>query len=113
MKMTRVAAVATHRRAGPANRSKRATATKAKPMMSDFVKAAGLASIALPGIAVADGEARFGFQTPQTPVAHQIYDLHLVVLAICIAIAVGVFAFMFYATLRHRRSLGHEAKQFS
>ncbi|HWZ72207.1 MAG TPA: cytochrome c oxidase subunit II [Casimicrobiaceae bacterium] len=72
-----------------------------------------VASLALPGIAIANGEAKFGFQTPQTPVAHQIYDLHLIVLGIGVAIALVVFLFMFYAILRHRRSLGHQASQFS
>ena len=80
---------------------------------SDLAKMLKMAPLALPGAAFAKGEAKFTFQTPQTPVAHQIYDLHLVVLAICIAIALGVFAVMFYAILRHRRSVGHQAKQFS
>ena len=82
-------------------------------MMSDFVKAARWASVVLPGMALANGEAKFGFQTPQTPVAHQIYDLHLIVLGIVVAIALAVFAFMAYAIVRHRRSVGHQAKQFS
>jgi cytochrome c oxidase subunit 2 len=90
----------------------RATATEAKLMTSDLVKGARWASVALPGISTANGETRFGFQTPQTPVAHQIYDLHLLVLGIGIGIAVLVFAFMLYAIVRHRRSLGHQAKQF-
>jgi cytochrome c oxidase subunit 2 len=86
---------------------------KAKLMMSNLAKVMMVASLALPRMAIANGEAKFGFQTPQTLVAHQIYDLHLIVLLICIAIAFGVFAFMFYAILRHRRSVGHQAKQFS
>jgi len=87
---------------------------KGKLMMtSDLVKVSLATLLALPGAAIANGEAKFGFQTPQTLVAHQIYDLHAVVLGICVAIAVGVFAFMFYAILRHRRSVGHQAKQFS
>ena len=80
-------------------------------MMRDLTKAATVALLA-PGMAVADGEAKFGFQTPQTIVAHQIYDLHLLVLGIVVFIAIGVFAVMFYAVLRHRRSLGHQARQF-
>src|ERR1700751_1510389 len=82
-------------------------------MTSDFVKAARWTSVALPGMPFANGEAKFGFQTPQTPIAHQIYDLHLIVLGIVVVIALVVFAFMAYAIVRHRRSLGHEAKQFS
>jgi cytochrome c oxidase subunit 2 len=72
-----------------------------------------VASLALPGVAFADGEAKFGFQTPQTPVAHQIYDLHFIVLGIVVVIAVAVFAVMFYAIVRHRRSVGHQARQYA
>ena len=87
---------------------------KAKLMMtSDLAKASSWALLALPGVAIAESSAKFNFQTPQTPVAHQIYDLHLIVLGIGVAIALVVFLFMFYAILRHRRSLGHQASQFS
>ena len=86
---------------------------KAKLMMtSDLAKVMMVASLALPGMAIANGESKFGLQTPQTPVAHQLYDLHAITLGICIVIAVVVFGFMFYAIARHRRSVGHEAKQF-
>jgi len=81
--------------------------------MSDLAKASSWALLALPGMAIAESPAKFNFQTPQTPVAHQIYDLHLIVLGIGIAIALIVFLFMFYAILRHRRSVGHQASQFS
>jgi cytochrome c oxidase subunit 2 len=70
------------------------------------------AAFALPGLARAAGESRYGLQTPQSIVAHQIYDLHAMVLAICIAIGVVVFGAMFYSIVRHRRSAGREAKQF-
>ena len=79
--------------------------------MRDLAKAA-TATLLAPGTAVANGEAKFGFQTPQTIVAHQIYDLHLIVLGIVVLIALGVFAVVSYAIVRHRRSVGHEAKQF-
>ncbi|HKE40307.1 MAG TPA: cytochrome c oxidase subunit II [Casimicrobiaceae bacterium] len=79
--------------------------------MRDLAKAAMVALLA-PGMAIANGEAKFGFQTPQTIVAHEIYDLHLLVLGIVVVIALGVFAVVAYAMLRHRRSLGHQAKQF-
>jgi len=81
-------------------------------MMRDLAKAATVALLALPGSAIANGESKFGLQTPQTPVAHELYDLHAIVLGICIVIAVLVFGLMFYTILRHRRSVGHEAKQF-
>ena len=81
--------------------------------MSNLAKASSWALLALPGVAIAESSAKFNFQAPQTPVAHQIYDLHLIVLGIGVAIALVVFLFMFYAMLRHRRSLGHQASQFS
>jgi cytochrome c oxidase subunit 2 len=81
-------------------------------MTSDLARAVTVASLALPDMAIANGEAKFTFQTPQTIVAHQIYDLHAIVLGICILIAVVVFGLMFYAIVRHRRSVGHQAKQF-
>jgi cytochrome c oxidase subunit II len=89
-------------------------------MRSDYSEAttmrdlaiAATAALVAPGIAIAEGEAKFNFPAPQTIVAHQIYDLHLLVLGIVVVIAIGVFGVMFYAVLRHRRSLGHQAKQF-
>ena len=81
-------------------------------MRRELARAATMASAAPSGLAIANGEATFGFQTPQTIIAHQIYDLHAIILGICIAIAVVVFGFMFYAIVRHRRAVGHQAKQF-
>ncbi len=81
-------------------------------MTIKLAKTISAASLTLPGMAIAGGEAKFGLQTPQTIVAHQIYDLHAIILWICILIGVVVFGFMFYAIVRHRRSVGHRAKQF-
>lgn len=47
-----------------------------------------------------------------TPISRDIYDLHMTIFWICVAIAVGVFSVMFYALLKHRKSVGHSAKQF-
>ncbi|WP_024304380.1 cytochrome c oxidase subunit II [Pseudogulbenkiania sp. MAI-1] len=56
--------------------------------------------------------AEFNFQPPASPVAHQIYDLHTLLLLITVTIFVVVFGVMFYAILRHRKSLGRQAKLF-
>ena len=53
-----------------------------------------------------------GMQAPQTIVAQQIIDLHVIVLGICVVIALIVFGIMFYSIARHRRSAGHQARQF-
>ena len=41
-----------------------------------------------------------------------VYDLHMLVLYICIAISVVVFGVMFWTIFRHRKSKGFEAHQF-
>jgi cytochrome c oxidase subunit 2 len=81
-------------------------------MNSERAFAATLALLALPGAAIANGELKWWLQAPQTPVAHVLYDSHSIALGICILVAVVVFGFMFYTIVRHRRSAGHEAKQF-
>ncbi|MBI2313162.1 MAG: cytochrome c oxidase subunit II [Betaproteobacteria bacterium] len=57
-------------------------------------------------------QSRYNLQPPQSPIATQIYDLHMLVLVICVIIFVGVFSFMFYAIVKHRKSVGHKAAQF-
>ena len=57
-------------------------------------------------------QARYNLQQPQTEVARQIYDLHTIILVICLVIFVGVFGMMFYSVVRHRKSVGHQAAQF-
>ena len=47
-----------------------------------------------------------------TPISHEAYDLHMLILWVCVAIGVVVFGAMFYSILRHRKSLGYEAAQF-
>lgn len=57
-------------------------------------------------------EYKLNLQTPVTPIAHQIYDLHTLILLVCLFIFVGVFGFMFYALFKHRKSIGHQAAKF-
>jgi cytochrome c oxidase subunit 2 len=61
---------------------------------------------------VALGEWRLGLQDPKTAVGHAIYDLHNVVVLICLVIFIVVFGAMFYAIWKHRKSVGHEAALF-
>jgi cytochrome c oxidase subunit 2 len=77
--------------------------------------AAGAAALWLAfnaGIATAADTARHNFQTPVTPVAREIYDLHLLMLGICAVIFVIVFGVMFYSIYAHRKSIGHKAVPF-
>ena len=60
----------------------------------------------------AQADYALNLQAPVTRVAHEIYDLHTLVLLVCLAIFVVVFGFMFYSLYKHRKSVGHQAVQF-
>ncbi|MCK9562980.1 MAG: cytochrome c oxidase subunit II [Bacteroidales bacterium] len=47
-----------------------------------------------------------------TEVSRQIYDLHMLILWICVAIGTAVFAVMFYSVIVHRKSRGYKAANF-
>ena len=47
-----------------------------------------------------------------TKTSLEIYDLHMLVLWVCVAIAIAVFGVMFYSIYYHRKSQGHVAEQF-
>ena len=77
--------------------------------MSRLVTAAtGLAVALHSGLAA----AQHYLPPPVTPIAREIYDLHLLMLGICAVIFVGVFLVMFYSIYAHRKSVGHKAEQF-
>ena len=63
---------------------------------------------------VNSAQAAYGLnlKTPVTTIASQIYDLHMLILYVCIAIFVVVFSIMFYSIYKHRQSVGHKAVQF-
>ncbi len=52
------------------------------------------------------------FQPPVTRIASEIYDLHMLMMYVILAIFCVVFGVMFYSIYAHRRSMGHEAAQF-
>jgi cytochrome c oxidase subunit 2 len=60
----------------------------------------------------AAAQSRIDFQTPESPVARNVYELHLIILGICVVIFVGVFGVMLYSIIRHRKSVGHKAAHF-
>ncbi|MEQ1543835.1 cytochrome c oxidase subunit II [Methyloglobulus sp.] len=47
-----------------------------------------------------------------TQVSHDVYDLHMLILWICVFVGIGVFGTMFYSIYHHRKSKGHVAEQF-
>jgi cytochrome c oxidase subunit 2 len=55
---------------------------------------------------------RYNLQEPQSIIAHQIYDLHSLIMWIILGIFVVVFGAMTYSIVMHRKSAGHKAAQF-
>jgi cytochrome c oxidase subunit 2 len=47
-----------------------------------------------------------------TPLSKDMYDLHMVAMAICAVIGIVVFGVMFYALIHHRKSKGYQAASF-
>ncbi len=66
----------------------------------------------VPAFCWAQDKAKWNLQEPQTSVAREMYDLHTIVLVICLIIFVGVFGAMFYSVIMHRKSVGHKAAHF-
>ncbi len=57
-------------------------------------------------------ESKYNFPTPQSQVAQEIYDLHILIMWVCAAIFVVVFGTMFYSIWKHRKSVGHAPAHF-
>jgi cytochrome c oxidase subunit 2 len=71
---------------------------------------AGVVLTLFSGLAFA--QAKYNLQEPQTGIARDMYDLHTLVMIICLVIFVGVFGVMFYSIIKHRKSVGHKAAHF-
>ncbi|MCS4511102.1 cytochrome c oxidase subunit II [Xylophilus ampelinus] len=79
-----------------------------------LMAAAGIGSLAhaandLPG---GPSVRQLNLQAPATRIAEEQYFLHTMMLAICTAIFVAVFAVMFYSIWKHRKSKGYKPANF-
>jgi len=82
----------------------------AHPLPKKMAGTAALVVALVPALAQAAKE--YNLQAPVTPIATQIFDLHVYIMWICVVIFVGVFSVMFYSIFAHRKSKGHQAAQF-
>ncbi len=75
-----------------------------------------LGSAAGMGLALATNLAHAAYelnlQTPESPIAEQIYHLHTLIMYVVLGIFVVVFGVMFYSIYAHRKSKGHQAAHF-
>lgn len=72
---------------------------------------AGLILMAL-GLGTAQAEYTLNLMKGVTKVSNDLYNLHMLILWICVFIGIGVFGTMFYSIYHHRKSRGHKAEQF-
>lgn len=72
--------------------------------------ALGLILATLPGVVFAE----WGLNLTQgvTPFSNEIYDLHMLILWICVFIGIGVYGVMFYSMWKFRKSQGAVAAQW-
>lgn len=72
------------------------------------------ASLALmtAGLGSAQADYTLNLMEGVTKMSNDIYDLHMLILWICVFIGIGVFGTMFYSIYYHRKSRGHKAEQF-
>lgn len=65
-------------------------------------------------LASANASAAWDLNLPVgvTPISREVYDLHMLILWICVIIGVVVFGAMFIAIVLHRKSAGRQAAQF-
>lgn len=85
-------------------------AQEAKTRSKSSLIGATLAGLVYGGLAQA--EMRYNLQEPVTELGQKVYDLHLLMTIVCIAIFVVVFGIMFYSVFAHRKSLGYKAASF-
>ncbi len=71
--------------------------------------ALGALLMAAAGLASAD---ELNMPVGVTEISRSVYDLHMIILWVCVVIGVVVFGAMFWSIIHHRRSQGHEAAQF-
>lgn len=66
-------------------------------------------------LAVANAHAAFSdlnMPVGVTPISREAYNLHMLILWICVVIGIIVFGAMFYSMYNHRKSTGHKPAQF-
>ena len=65
-----------------------------------------------PLLTLAHDESNYNLPRGVTPVSLDIYNLHMIIFWICVAIGVGVFSVMFYSLIMHRKSRGVTPAKF-
>ncbi|SFU60860.1 cytochrome c oxidase subunit 2 [Nitrosomonas eutropha] len=78
--------------------------SKLMALLSNFVVLGSYSGLAI--------SSKYNLPEPQTPIAQEIYDQHIMALWICLVIFIGVFGVMGYSIVKHRKSVGYKAANF-
>ena len=70
----------------------------------------GLALVPLSPLSAAQNQ--INMSPGVTEIGADIFELHMLIMWICVVIGIAVFAVMFYSIYAHRKSKGHQAAQF-
>ncbi len=80
--------------------------------MSRLAQIALSALPAMPAASAWAAESSINLQTPVTQIATEIYDIHTLMLVICLVIFLAVFGVMFWSVFHHRKDKGAKAAHF-
>jgi cytochrome c oxidase subunit 2 len=83
-----------------------------RPRVLSLASILALTAAAGPVLAEQAAHSSVNMRPGVTEVGHRIYDLHMYVLWVCVAIGVVVFGAMFYSIWAHRKSRGAVAAHF-
>ena len=80
--------------------------------MKNIGQRAGMMGAALATSGSALAEYGYNLQVPASQVAQDVFQLHNLIMLVCLGIFVVVFGAMFYSLIKHRKSAGHKAAHF-
>jgi cytochrome c oxidase subunit 2 len=80
--------------------------------MKKMWQRAGMMGAALMTSGSALAEYAYNLQVPASQVAQDVFQLHNLIMLVCLGIFVVVFGAMFYSLIKHRKSVGHQAAHF-
>ncbi|WP_031433073.1 cytochrome c oxidase subunit II [Methylomarinum vadi] len=69
-------------------------------------------TLMLLGLGTARADYTLNLTKGVTKLSNDVYNLHMLILWICVFIGIAVFGTMFYSIYHHRKSKGHKAEQF-
>lgn len=81
--------------------------------MRPFIwKAAAAVGLVFAITGTARAEWALNMPTGVTPLSREVYNLHMLIFVICVLIGIVVFGAIVWSLIYHRKSKGHEARQF-